>query len=236
MLKDKDIREPLFEYLEEIYGKIRILEEKNVGNSRADIMMVLDGAIVGIEIKSDADTYARLKTQVKDYDKYFDYNIVAVGSTHGHHIAEHVPKHWGIITIEVVDGEFDFYYLRKPSLNMNMEWRKKLGILWRPEIALIQEKYGMPKYKQKRKEFVIGKICEKLLDEHEEELNFCLSEILFERDYNEAEKIIEEYRKGEIQKKLEKEDDPKRQIELMMERAAKRVNLKNITRRKRKRR
>ena len=28
MLYDKDIREPLFEYLEEIYGKIRILEEK----------------------------------------------------------------------------------------------------------------------------------------------------------------------------------------------------------------
>ena len=26
MLHDKDIREPLFEYLEELYGKIRIIE------------------------------------------------------------------------------------------------------------------------------------------------------------------------------------------------------------------
>ena len=29
MLLDKDIREPLFEFLEERYGKVRILEEKN---------------------------------------------------------------------------------------------------------------------------------------------------------------------------------------------------------------
>ena len=27
ILHDKDIREPLFEYLEETYGKVRILEE-----------------------------------------------------------------------------------------------------------------------------------------------------------------------------------------------------------------
>ena len=41
MLYDKDIREPLFDYLEEYYGKIRILEEKRTGRSRADIVMVL---------------------------------------------------------------------------------------------------------------------------------------------------------------------------------------------------
>ena len=41
MLYDKDIREPLFDFLEEMYGKIRILEEKQIGKSRADIVMVL---------------------------------------------------------------------------------------------------------------------------------------------------------------------------------------------------
>ena len=60
MLYDKDIREPLFEFLEQQYGKIRILEEKQMGRSRADIVMVLPEAVAGIEIKSDADTYARL--------------------------------------------------------------------------------------------------------------------------------------------------------------------------------
>ena len=53
MLLDKDIREPLFEFLEERYGKVRILEEKTVGNSRADVVMAIPDKIVGIEIKSD---------------------------------------------------------------------------------------------------------------------------------------------------------------------------------------
>ena len=49
MLLDKDIREPLFEFLEERYGKVRILEEKTVGRSRADVVMVIPEKIVGIE-------------------------------------------------------------------------------------------------------------------------------------------------------------------------------------------
>ncbi len=32
MLKDKDIREPLFDFLEEQYGKTRIIEEKRWEN------------------------------------------------------------------------------------------------------------------------------------------------------------------------------------------------------------
>ena len=86
MLYDKDIREPLFEFLEQRYGKVRILEEKQIGRSRADAVMVTENGLAGIEIKSDADTYARLKRQIKDYDRFFDYNFVAAGSTHGRHI------------------------------------------------------------------------------------------------------------------------------------------------------
>ena len=51
MLKDKDIREPLFSFLEETYGRIRIIEEKNMGGSRADVIMVTPERFVGIEIK-----------------------------------------------------------------------------------------------------------------------------------------------------------------------------------------
>ena len=56
MLKDKDIREPLFDFLEDRHSKIRIIEEKTMGKSRADVIMVLENEVVGIEIKSDADT------------------------------------------------------------------------------------------------------------------------------------------------------------------------------------
>ena len=129
MLRDKDIREPLFDFLEETYGKVRIIEEKNVGNSRADVVMVAPDALYGIEIKSDADTYTRLATQVKDYDKYFDYNFAVVGTSHAFHIREHIPEYWGVITVEETEGGPDFYMLQKPQQNPKASWRKKLEIL-----------------------------------------------------------------------------------------------------------
>ena len=103
ILYDSDIREPLFDFLEERLGKIRILEEKQMGRARADVVMVTERHLCGIEIKSDADSYARLKKQVRYYDQYYDRNIVVVGSTHATHIAEHVPDWWGIISVELIE-------------------------------------------------------------------------------------------------------------------------------------
>lgn len=51
MLYDKDIREPLFMYFEEKYGKTRVFEEKRMGNSRADILIITEKDFIGIEIK-----------------------------------------------------------------------------------------------------------------------------------------------------------------------------------------
>lgn len=191
ILYDKDIREPLFEFLELRYGKVRIIEEKQMGRSRADVVMVLEKAIVGVEIKSDADTYVRLKRQVRDYNQFFDRNYVVVGTSHAMHIEEHVPKWWGIITVELEDGAADFYVLREAKENPKLDPKKKLRLLWRPELARIQEKNRLPKYAQKSKEFVIGKILEKV---PEDILREQVSEELFERDYQEIEQEIEEYR------------------------------------------
>ena len=102
MLRDKDIREPLFDFLEEMCGEIRILEEKQIGKSRADIVMVL------------------------------------------------------------------------------------------PELAHIQELNEMPKYKEKSKQFVIDKIAERI---PEDTLSKQISNALFERDYNEIEHVIQEFKK-----------------------------------------
>lgn len=197
-LHDRDIREPLFEFLEETYGRIRILEEKTMGKSRADIVMVTPEYLYGIEIKSDADTYARLARQVKDYDSYYDYNIVVVGSSHALHIEEHVPDYWGIITVEVTENCFDFYILRKAAANPKMKWKRKLEILWRPELAQLQEWNAMPKYKEKSKSFVTEKILERIPEKIDEEtLRQQISELLMERDYNTVAEMLAEYRKGE---------------------------------------
>ena len=195
MLHDKDIREPLFEYLDETFGKTRVMEEKMMGKSRADVIMVIEDAIVGIEIKSDADTYTRLKTQVKDYDRYFDYNFIVVGTAHGLHVKEHVPEYWGIITVEEVDGKPDFYMYREAVYNDKVEVIRKMELLWRPELAMLQEKYGMPKYASLGKDKVRAKIVA-FMEEKLDTLNHDISELLFERDYDKMLSDIAAYRKA----------------------------------------
>lgn len=202
MLHDIDIREPLFDFLEEKFGKTRIIEEKVIGKSRADILMVTGNALIGIEIKSDADTYVRLSGQVKNYDKFFDYNYLVVGTKHARGAADHVPAYWGIITVEDVLGKPDFYVLRGAGKNPKMKLRYKLSLIWRPELAILQELNNMPKYKQKSKADLIKAFIERT--EYPEDkkgyistevLTKQISDVLFERDYNQIGETIEEYRK-----------------------------------------
>lgn len=190
MLYDKDIREPLFDYLEDNFGKIRIIEEKQMGKSRADVVLIRDGNITGIEIKSDADTYARLERQIKDYNKHFDFNYVVVGSSHALHIEEHVPDWWGIITVgETNPGDeknsADFYVLREPKVNPKQHWeffrKRQLGFLWRNELTNIIVKYCKYKYTSKSKKFVRDYLFENV---PEEALKREITDQLFERDYN----------------------------------------------------
>ncbi len=234
VLKDKDIREPLFEFLEETYGIVRILEEKTMGRSRADVIMVTSEYLYGIEIKSDADSYARLSGQVKDYDKYYDFNYIVVGTSHAMHICDHVPEYWGVITVEPVDGFPDFYILRHPRPNPKVTWSRKLEILWRPELAALQTLYGMPKYKEKRKSFVTDKIIEWMKSGKigESSLRNEMCGLLMERDYSTIRRELTEYRRGEIEKALDHETDPERRVELLAKQAAARKNLKKRTRRR----
>ena len=195
MLKDQDIREPLFDFFDEKFGKVRIIEEKQIAKSRADVMLVLEEKLIGVEIKSDADAYARLARQVKDYNKFFDYNYVVVGSSHSKHIEEHVPEYWGIIEAISKEESVEFNVLREPEINKRAQrtykMKRKLSILWRPELSHIQEINGMPKYKQRSKDFVITKIMEKVPWDL---LHRQISEELFQRDYNTISEAIKEWR------------------------------------------
>ena len=198
MLYDKDIREPLFSFLEETYGKTRIIEEKIMGGSRADVVMVTEDSLYGIEIKSDADTYARLPGQIKDYNRYFDYNYIAVGTSHAMHIEEHVPDFWGIITIDEIDGTPDFYILRRPSENPLIKYEDKLSLLWRPELQHIVYRNLKHKYDRLSKTEVIKRIVSQLsYDAIRKEI----STELFERDYN---TILDEINKYRVEKRNEK--------------------------------
>ena len=238
MIYDKDIREPLFDFLDETFGKNRILEEKIIGNSRADVVMVTPEAIFGIEIKSDADTYARLKSQVKDYDKYYDLNFVVVGTSHAAHIEEHVPAYWGIITVEEVDNNLDFYILRRSEPNPKVTWKRKLEMLWRPEIAVLQDDFKMPKYREKSKSFVLSKVLERLENGKIDPKEFTLkmNELLIQRDYNSISETLKEYKLEKRKRIEEMENDPEKRLELERKREIARQNFGTHRRRRRRRR
>jgi hypothetical protein len=193
-LLDKDIREPLFDWLEQRYGRIRILEEKQIGRSRADVVAVTEDGLIGIEIKSDADSYARLSRQVKDYNKFYDFNTIVAGTRHAAHVHEHVPEWWGILSAELINGLIDFYVVRKPQNNPKVQGEKKITILWRPELNRLLGQNALPAYKRKSKLFVQKKLLEKVPGDV---LWPMAMEELFERDYNTIGEEIESYRREE---------------------------------------
>ena len=179
VLHDADIRDGLCFYLEEQYGEVRFFEELTIGKSRADIVMVTRESIIGIEIKSDADTYTRLSKQVRNYNRFFDYNILVVGSTHASHAMEHVPDNWGIISVEELDGKLDFYELRSPKIT-KAKLKTQLQLLWRRELAQIQATNHLHKYAGKSRKFVEEYILTTL---DPDTLKKQLLDTLFERDY-----------------------------------------------------
>ena len=179
-LLDKDIREPLFIYMEIKLGKVRFFEEKDIGRARADIMMVTDNAVCGLEIKSDADSYARLKRQVKYYDKYFDYNYVVVGKSHLKHIEEHIPKYWGIISCYEEEEDIHFEEVRSPEKNSKRDMNLKMSFLWRRELETIKREHLKFKYYDLSKAQLRAKLIEKI---DEEKLDMLISRELFDRDY-----------------------------------------------------
>lgn len=176
---EHEMKDTLFWYLDGLYEKIRILEEKEIGKSRADVVAVLPDKLIGFEIKSDSDTYTRLLTQVKDYDKYFDENYLVVGKTHVK-AEDHVPSYWGIITIEDDGTAPKTEVRRKAEKNPKLKMRWQMDFLWRREMLNIQQKNGLYKYSGKKRYHVIKYIMDSV---DESLLKIQLCDELFERDY-----------------------------------------------------
>lgn len=131
--------------------------------------------------KSDADTYERLSRQVQDYDRFFDYNYAVIGASHAHHIKEHIPEHWGVVTVEAADPALDFYLMRKPKQNPKATLSNQLSLLWRREMALLQAENGLYKYPGKSKAFVKKYLLKSVAPDR---LRSQMIEILYERDYS----------------------------------------------------
>lgn len=86
-MNDKSIRKILIAYLKTKNVNMRIYQEKGIGNSICEVMVVED-CLIGYEIKSDLDNYSRLNERVKAYTLFFDKNYIVVSDRHMNSIAE----------------------------------------------------------------------------------------------------------------------------------------------------
>lgn len=173
---DPEIRESLFCYLDFNFGKHRTFEEVPINSSRADIFAVTENGLVGFEIKSDADSYTRLKSQVRNYDIFYDFNYIVIGKKHLKGAEKHIPEYWGIICV----SEDGVEVIKQHSVNPRAKLKKQLELLWKRELCNILRRYSMPGYAQKSKAFIRTKLLEKIPE------NFLRKELyeeLFERDY-----------------------------------------------------
>jgi len=179
-LLDPQIRDAIFDHLEGNSGKIRIIEEVNIGGSRADFLAVTDGVLTGYEIKSDADSYTRLDTQTRDYSAFCDYCYVVIGKSHQTGIYGHVPDFWGIIVIVQESDGVKLEQVRQAELSPNVAIRNKLWILWKRELVNIRVKFGLQKYESKDRNYLLRSLEKQV---PKELLSRAVTDELFERDY-----------------------------------------------------
>lgn len=104
------------------------------GEARADIAVV-NGKMIGYEIKTEKDTLIRLENQILAYNEVFDKVYIITASKHLHKLLDIVPYWWGIYIIDPGDGiTCSFIHYRKSQLNKS---RKSIGLaqlLWKNEV------------------------------------------------------------------------------------------------------
>lgn len=118
----------------------------NHGRCRADIAVV-NGHLIGYEIKSDNDTLNRLTEQVKSYNAIFDKAFVVVGERYAKTITDHIPEWWGVIFSDKgARGAIHFRTLRGCSKNEDINPISVAQLLWRDEaIEILRDKNFPPK-------------------------------------------------------------------------------------------
>lgn len=145
MTTDADIRPALLELLRERHiddDSCRIYCEYGLrlGERRIDVL-VLNGRMEGFEIKSDRDTLDRLEHQADIYNQVLDTVTLVVGRRHLETARSVVPKWWGIIVAESIDGIVELRQARRAKPNSHADAASLALLLSRNEAIAVLRKY-----------------------------------------------------------------------------------------------
>ena len=134
------------------------------GKCRADIA-VINGQLVGYEIKSDSDSLRRLGRQVESYNAVFDKAFIVSGDRHIDKIRKIVPEWWGvIISSKGPKGSINFNMIRRAQVNRNIDPVSVARLLWRDEAAEILQQRRLPSRALRQPRTVLYKYLAELLN------------------------------------------------------------------------
>ena len=136
----------------------------NHGRCRADIAVV-NGYLVGYEIKSDNDSLRRLRDQITAYNAVFDKAFVVVGDRHIDNIQDRVPEWWGVIlSSKGPKGAINFNMIRKAQVNRSVDPVSVARLLWRDEAIEILQHRRLPSRTLRQPRAVLYKYLAELLN------------------------------------------------------------------------
>jgi hypothetical protein len=165
-IRDIDIRTTLRKTDLEKYqndGSSLVVEELGIenGDIRIDIAVV-NGSLIGYEIKSDADTLERLPAQNEAYNKVFDYLTIIVGRKHEEKASELIPEWWGIkIAERNKKNEIKIVEKRKAKKNKTTDGYCVARLLWRDEaLSILASKNAERGFLSKPRSLILQRIVE----------------------------------------------------------------------------
>lgn len=148
--RDSDIRVALHQKLNKKYeddSDTIILDELVLchGKARADVA-VINGSMIGYEIKSDRDTLRRLPNQIEAYNKIFDSITIITGESHLEEVKSVIPNWWGInVATPATNGEININTYRESKKNDTVEAFELIKFLLRDELLYLIDEYGLEK-------------------------------------------------------------------------------------------
>jgi hypothetical protein len=155
-MKDFEIRKSLYQDFLSDYNHPSdslIVDELKVCNGKAIIdVAVINGSLIGFEIKSSNDNLSRLDNQISFYNKVFDFITIVTCSKHISNVIRTVPSYWGIWIVEKEGDKLRKIEARAANINDNTEAFSVAQFLWKTEIVDLINRRGLDqKIRNKRK-------------------------------------------------------------------------------------
>lgn len=138
-----------------------VIDELGIKNGavRADIA-VLNGKLIGYEIKTEKDNLNRLSTQVIAYNEVFDKAYIVLSEKHLNKALHIVPDWWGVYLIEGDSEKVRFKCLRKAQINQFKSALTIAQFLWKSEaIEVFQNTFNKTISSNKTKQYLYQEIA-----------------------------------------------------------------------------